>query len=832
MKPSPDGSPTSLHALILEQITDAVITIDHGWRILTWNRAAEQLYGWSAAEVIGRVLSDILPVERYLNGGDTASASASVLEHGAWRGEVIHRHRDGRPLVIDSSVHVMRDPDGAPIGLVGVNRDITERRAAEANLEAALLREQQARIAAQEAERRLQYLASAADAMSTAPEYQSMLERLVSDTVPAFADLCAFYVFDPDGRAPTIAFACADPAKRAPFEALCASYASRLDDPRSFLGGVRAAARSGFTPHITPEQVDSWAADETHRALLRRIGFGSQIAVPLLVRQQVTGLAIFILAESGRHYVPEDLALTEELARRAALAIENARLQQTLAKNEARFRALVQNTTDIILFFDGAGRLQYTNPAFQAVLGYSPGIIAEIDPMSMIHPDDRALAEEAHARWSASFGVPVSYTLRMRRADGTWAWLESVAINSLNDPDIQGLVINSRDVTDRRRLEAQFLQAQKMEGIGRLAGGVAHDFNNLLTAIGGYTALLAESLPKQADVQEDLAEIVRATERAAGLTSQLLAFARKQVMDSRPLDLNRLVTGLGSMLRRLIRENIELITRLQGDLSLVLADEVQIEQLLVNLVVNARDAMPEGGRLVIETSNLVLEEMLVNQKLPLAPGHYVLLTVSDTGVGMDEYVLEHLYEPFFTTKGPDHGSGLGLATCYGIVKQHGGHIWCYSELGRGTTFKIYLPRCTDAAPEEAPPAPLAVQDGHETLLLVEDDDAVRALAARVLLRRSYRVLEASDHAEALEAIAAHHGPLDLLLTDIGLPGGSGTLLAERVRERIPGIKVLFMSAYPDDALVHHGPLGEGVAFIQKPFTPAMLASKIREVLGG
>jgi signal transduction histidine kinase len=382
-----------------------------------------------------------------------------------------------------------------------------------------------------------------------------------------------------------------------------------------------------------------------------------------------------------------------------------------------------------------------------------------------------------------------------------------------------------------RRTEAQLRQAQKLEAIGRLAGGVSHDFNNLLTAIMGYSELTISRLDETDPLRNNLREIRNASERAASLTRQLLAFSRKQVLQPKVLDLNSIVFDLQKMLGRMIGEDIQLKTNLQRDLGSVKADPGQVEQVLMNLAVNARDAMPRGGKITIETVNVELDESYVHRHMAVVPGPYVMLAVSDTGMGMDAETQEHIFEPFFTTKEPGKGTGLGLSTVYGIVKQSGGNIWVYSEVGKGSTFKIYLPRVDAAAERYAPSKTNAdAPTGTETILLVEDSESVRKLAREVLELSGYVVLEAHGAENALEICQRHPGEIDLLLTDVVMEGLSGRAAADLVLTVNPLMRVLFMSGYTDDAVVRHGVLEEGLNFIQKPFTPVALSSKVREVL--
>jgi two-component system cell cycle sensor histidine kinase/response regulator CckA len=387
-----------------------------------------------------------------------------------------------------------------------------------------------------------------------------------------------------------------------------------------------------------------------------------------------------------------------------------------------------------------------------------------------------------------------------------------------------------RDVSDQRHLAEQFRQAQKMEAVGQLAGGIAHDFNNLLTAILGNTQLLLRDLPPGDAKRGDVEEIRKASERAASLTRQLLAYSRRQMLQPEVLDLNVVVAEMDKMLRRLIGEHISLVTVPAPDLGRVRADPNQIEQVLVNLAVNARDAMADGGKLTIETANVDLDDAFAQTHLGSVPGPYSMIAVTDTGTGMDATVRAHLFEPFFTTKEVGKGTGLGLATVYGIVKQSDGYISVYSEPGRGSTFKIYLPRI-DAPPDTAPaPAKGGADRGTETILVVEDEPAVLTLSRRALEAQGYLVLAAGDAAAALRLVERHGGTIHMLLTDVVMPGLSGRDLADKLAARRPGIRVLYMSGYPGDAVVQHGELPPGSAFLQKPFSPDSLARKVRDVL--
>jgi two-component system, cell cycle sensor histidine kinase and response regulator CckA len=393
------------------------------------------------------------------------------------------------------------------------------------------------------------------------------------------------------------------------------------------------------------------------------------------------------------------------------------------------------------------------------------------------------------------------------------------------------LVLAIRDISEYKRLEAQFLQSQKMEAIGVLAGGVAHDFNNLLNVINGYGELILDALHTEDPVRKDVEQIQEAGQRAAALTAQLLAFGRKQIMQPETIDLNLIITQMSSMLRRLIGEDIEFIVQPLSDLGMIHADPSKIQQVLLNLVVNARDAMPEGGTLTLETLNVNFEDSYIKDHPVANPGDYVMMAISDNGIGMDAQTQAHIFEPFFTTKAKGKGSGLGLATVYGIVKQSGGYIWVYSEPGKGTTFKIYFPRLKAACTSSIGPQPGKTDSrGFETILVVEDETAVRMLAVRILQDRGYHVLEAAQGSDALRIAEEFKEKIHMVVTDVIMPGMSGKTMVTHLETKRPDIKVLFISGYTDNAIVHHGMLDSNVAFLQKPFSIEGLTRKVREVL--
>ncbi len=519
----------------------------------------------------------------------------------------------------------------------------------------------------------------------------------------------------------------------------------------------------------------------------------------------------------------------------AAIARELREAQGRAAQraSEASHATLVEKAPVGVYRSTPAGKFLSANLAVVRLLGYdSAADILQLDMSRDVYADpaerqrlldrdtytDREY-DEVEATWKRRDGGVLNVQLSVRAVR-----------NALREVEYYETFV--RDVTEQRLLQQQLVQAQKMEAVGRLAGGIAHDFNNLLTVITSYSDLLLDDLARDDPRRDDVEQVRKAAEGAAALTRQLLAFSRQQVLQPRVVDLNVVVGDLRKMLQRVIGEDVDFATVLGADLRAVKADVGQLEQVLMNLAVNARDAMPTGGKLTVETTNVELDTDYTRTHHAAAAGHFVMLAVTDTGTGMDEATQAKIFEPFFTTKGQGKGTGLGLATVYGIVKQSGGFIWVYSEVGHGTSFKIYLPQVAEAADTHraGAAAPPAVPRGTETVLVVEDAPAVRAVARHVLERQGYTVIEAPGGDAALQLAAAHAGPIHLLLTDVVMPGMSGRQVAERLAIRRPEMRVLYASGYTDDSIVRHGILEEGIAYLQKPFTPESLARKVRAVL--
>jgi PAS domain S-box-containing protein len=505
----------------------------------------------------------------------------------------------------------------------------------------------------------------------------------------------------------------------------------------------------------------------------------------------------------------------------------------TFTRSEKLLAALLESASQGIVSIDRRGRIVLANRRAEEMFGYNReemlGARIELllpEAKRAAHSRERdQYFQQPHAR-----PMGIGLDLSGRRSDGKEFPVE-VSLSYIEvDGEFFGIAFVS-DISQRKALEAQLLHAQKMEAVGRLAGGVAHDFNNMLTVVSGYNRMILDELSPMDPLRGYAEEILKAADRAGALTNQLLAFSRRQVMQPRVISVNDVLGGTQKMLQRLIGEDVQLNLSLAAELGNIKADPNHIEQAIVNLVVNARDAMPTGGTITIETSNTQLDENYSKTHLGVKPGEFVMIAVSDTGHGMDSATRQHIFEPFFTTKARGKGTGLGLATVYGMVKQSGGDIWVYSELGQGTTFKLYFPRVMEGiVPESAGTARPERRDGSETILLVEDEKAVRDLTARMLKQLGYTPLSAASGAEAIEISRSFTGQISLLVTDVVMPQMSGRQVADALVNTRPGLRVLYLSGYTENAVVHHGVLETGVDFLPKPFTREVLGQKIREVL--
>lgn len=570
---------------------------------------------------------------------------------------------------------------------------------------------------------------------------------------------------------------------------------------------------------------------------------GTQLCVPLIGGEgtdRYLGRIVATAKVEGSLFNQEDETALTELAWFASIAIEHLHEQEQRKQEQgalqraegsaANFSAIFNSSHVAIVGWSLTANVTIWNPAAEELYGYTADEMIGQPVLILTPPEQQEEMQSVLQRVNAGERPKPFSTVRLRK-DGKRV---DVLLGVSPIINARGRVIGaagiSHDITDARLLEERYLQAQKMEAIGHLAGGVAHDFNNLLTVINGYGELLLGSLRKDDPAYGLIQQMYRAGERAALLTRQLLAFSRRQVLEPRVLDLNVVVSELEKMLHRLIGEDIILSTSLETKLGPVKVDPGQMQQVLMNLCVNSRDAMPLGGRLTIETRNVSFDDAYTQSHPSVQPGQYVMLAVSDTGMGMDQATRTKLFEPFFTTKEPGKGTGLGLATVYGIIKQSGGHIEVYSEPDHGATFKVYLPQIRQRPTSgKSSSSPELLPRGTETILLVEDEEAVRALEQHVLRNCGYRVLTARHGKEALQ-IAMEHEEIQMLISDVVMPHIGGRVLSERMLEHLPRLKVLLLSGYTDDAVIRHGILEASVAFLQKPFTTAGLAQKVREVL--
>ncbi|HEY8187170.1 MAG TPA: PAS domain S-box protein [Pyrinomonadaceae bacterium] len=756
-----------LLAAIVESSDDAIIGKTLGGQITSWNAGAEAMYGYTAEEAIGQQISLIFPA---------ASASElAVIHERIRRGESI-KHletvgvcKDGASIQVSVSVSPIKDDAGQLVGASTIARDITERkRVTEA------LRESEHRFRA--------YIENASDNITIiAVDGTTVYES------PSVARLTGY-------------------------------------EPEELVGSHAFA-------HIHPDDL------EKVTALLAPKIISQATVGPVEYRYIHKNGSLLTFESIGKSHLDEKGELVSIVNTRDIT--ERKRMEEALRQSEERYRRLFENANDIIYTQDLAGNFTSVNKVAEAVTGYSLEEVLKMNFSQLFSAADiekmRMMTKRKLSRQTDS----TSYEVTFRAKDGRAVQLDvstTLIIENGVPVGVQGI---ARDITERKRAEAalrtsqaQLQQSQKLEAIGQLAGGVAHDFNNLLTAIKGYSDLSLRRLHEDHPVRGHLEEIKKASDRAASLTRQLLAFSRKQILEPKVLDLNLVVRDMYDMLRRLIGEDIDLATNLKSDLGRVKADPGQVEQIIMNLVVNARDAMVQGGKVTIETSNVTFDERYTLQHAPVETGNYVMLAVTDTGCGMDKETQTHMFEPFFTTKEAGKGTGLGLSTVYGIVTQSGGYIWVYSEVGKGTSFKVYLPRLAEQTlPEKSKSvSPDAELGGHKTILLVEDEAIVRHITCLILESKGYRVLEAEGAEEALHLCRLHAGKIDLMLTDVIMPGMSGRVLAERVAVSCPELPVLYMSGYTDDAIVRHGLLADMLEFIQKPFTPEALTLKVRSVL--
>jgi PAS domain S-box-containing protein len=770
----------ALQRAILNSANFSSIATDAKGVIQIFNIGAERMLGYTSAEVVNTITpADITDPQELIVRAQALSVEFSTpiapgfeaLVFKASRGvediyNLTYIRKDGSRFPAIVSVTALRDAQDAVIGHLLIGTDNTEREQAEAQL----------------------YLQGAA--LNAAANAIAITDRsgLIEWVNPAFSELTGYTSAEAVGKNPR------DLVK------------SDQHDP-AFYRNLWDTILSG---HV-------WRGEMINRRKDHSLYTEEQTITP--VRDLDGEISHFI-------------AIKQDITEHKRVEEEFRQSVEALRASEGRTRFALENANVGIWDMDYTTGVLRWSETIEAHYGLRPGTFGGTFEafVERIHADDRAPVLETVGK-AMKAGTDFSIQNRSIWPDGTVRWLSGagrILLGEHGEP-VRGVGI-SLDVTERRTLQAQFQQAQKMEAVGRLAGGVAHDFNNLLTAILGYCELLLDDIGPGDPRGADIIEIQAAGTRAAGLTRQLLAFSRKQIIEPTRLDLNAIVADIRGMLERLIGEDVKIVVALVPDLAPVMADHGEVEQVIMNLAVNARDAMPKGGTLRIETANVELDELHVTTHLDVKPGPYVVLTVTDAGTGMTPAVRARLFEPFFTTKEPGKGTGLGLATVYGIVTRSGGSIRVYTELGKGTAFKVYFPRA-DAVPVTVETvAPVArPRAGSQTVLVVEDEEGLRELARRLLQRLGYTVLIAADAAEA-RRIFDEQSAIDLLLTDVVMPGASGPELTRQLIEQRPALKVIYMSGYTEDAIVQHGVLKPGIAFLNKPFTSQTLGQKIREVL--
>ncbi len=787
----------------LRQVIDAdpnlVFVKDWDGRFTLVNRAVAEIYGTTPEDLIGKTDADFNPdraqVERFVRDDQDVMSSRTTKFIPE---EPVLSPEAGESRWFQTIKVPLLSPNGLSSQVLGVSTDITERRRTELTQAAAYR------------------ISEAANTAGELPQLFRAIHDVVTDLMPAEN----LYIAVNDPATGMLSF---------PY------FADQHDPPpeprRMGKGMTEYVLRTGRSLLAPAEVFDALVArGEVDLVGARSIDW---LGVPLKTQGRTIGAIVVQSYTQGVRFGETERRILEMVSEQVAIAVERKRAQETLRQREEWFRALIENNGDAITAFGPDGRIVYASPTASRILGYPNEESLGRAIYGIVHPEEVSQVKSQFEKLIQSpTGAVAAVQTRLRHQDGSWRMIEATFSNQLGNPSIKAVINNYRDVTERRRLESQLQLAQRMEAVGRLAGGIAHDFNNLLTVILASTDLLLQDFPADDPRRRDVAEIGRAAERAAALTRQLLAYSRKQVLQPAVVDLNLIVENMKQLLGRLIGEHIELQTMLADGLAALRADLGQLEQVIANLAVNARDAMTRGGRLTIETSNVEPGEASVHEHVTMAPGHYVLLTVSDTGTGMDAETLARCFEPFFTTKAVGEGTGLGLATTYGIVKQSGGFIWVNSEPGHGTSFKIYFPQVAEK-PETTGQKPAVVRPapgGSETILLVEDEGVVRDVSQRALEGLGYTVLAAESGEKALSLIASHAGPIDLLVTDVVMPRMDGYELAQRVAVLRPGTRVLYVSGYMDKEVVMRGVSRTSLSLLQKPFTIDALAVRVREVL--
>ena len=783
----------------LEQLVDcapeAITILDTQYRIIRINGEFTRMFGYSSEEALGGNVSDLIVPLALRAQSEDMSATLNAGQKVSL--ETKRRRKDGT-LVDVSILGTPVNVGGSTVALYAIYRDISEKKRAEA-LNSALYRIAEKASSAEDPAQFYAAIHSIVAELMYAPNFYIALYDAASGylSFPYFVD-------EQDER----------PAPRKLGQGLT-EYVLRTGEPLL------------ATPQVFEELMRRGEVDMIGAPSLDWLG------VPLKMGGQSLGAVVVQSYSDAVRFGDKDKEILTFVSQQLASAIEHKRNEEALRNSEARYRSLVESAVYGIYRSDPQGRLRDANPALLAMLGYdSAEEVLALSPEKdvFLRPEELArLIREANSK-----GKVDNFEVKWKRKDGNILTVRlSGRLVSNGDGGEHLLELIAEDVTEKRVLEDQFRQAQKMEAVGRLAGGVAHDFNNLLMVISGYTEVLLDKLDSASHLHSKVEAIQQAADRATTLTRQLLAFSRKQLLELKVVDVNAIVQDMERLLRPLIGENIELATRLEPNVGRTRADAGQLEQVIMNLVVNAKDAMPEGGKITIQTAGAELDDAYRREHTYIQPGPYVMLSVSDTGCGMDKETQSRIFEPFFTTKEKGKGTGLGLSTVYGIIKQSGGYVFAHSELGHGTTFRIYLPRVEDAAEAtDVATAANSALEGSETVLLVEDEESVRQLVSETLSSRGYQVLEAENGEKALKLAADCARTIDLMITDVVMPGISGRELARELIKARPQTKVLFLSGYTEDAVINQGVLEPDTAFLQKQFTLQNLARKVREVLTG
>jgi two-component system, cell cycle sensor histidine kinase and response regulator CckA len=780
-------------SLLFENAVEGIFQTTVDGQLLSVNPALARMCGYSSPTELLATVHDI-GKDFYADPQTRGEFQRAMAEHGVVEAfEYQLRKKNGALIWISENARVIRDAEGEVTAYEGTMEDITERKRSEL-------------------ERQITFeIIHGVNVTDNLDELLYLIHQSLNKVL--YAENCFVALYES-----------ASGMFHFPF------FVDQFDEappPQQVGRSCTAYVYRTGRAMLIPQQVFDRLAAEGEVELVGTPS-PSWLGVPLRTPAATIGVLVVQHYENEAAYTERDLEFLASVGGQIALAIDRKRAEEKIRESEARLRVLVEQLPAVL--WTVGKDLHFTSALGAGLtrLGLKPNQIVGVSLFDYFETSDPAfLPIAAHRR--AISGEPTTFHVEWKGGSYTC----HVEPLRAAEGELQGAICMALDITDRRQLEEQLRQAQKMEAVGRLAGGIAHDFNNLLMVIQGYADLMTERLAEGDPLRRNAEQIQTASQRATSLTRQLLAFSRKQMLAPKVLSIQSVVGDMEKILRRLIGEDVQLETSSVPDLGLVKADRSQIEQVILNLAVNARDAMPEGGRLTIETANVDLDESFSHSSVMLSPGPYVMLAVTDNGCGMDAETQAHIFEPFFTTKEKGKGTGLGLATVYGIVKQSGGYVWVYSEPGRGTSFKVYLPRVWDEQTNPGRDRRIegqALPQGTETILLVEDEKGVRELAREYLEMTGYTVIEAENGHTALELAGLHSGPIHLLMTDVVMPGISGRELSERVKAIRPGIRVLFMSGYTDQAVVHHGILETDAVLLQKPFTVAALAAKLRDIL--